>query len=236
MNATLFVSALRQRFRSRVRLVMLCGVFLAPLLLTLISRRPVLEALNTSTIYAFILGAGILGQETSSGVMQLLFSRPVRRRDYVVSRWLAVAASASALSLLQLACAGALGMLFQSGVGPAELARVAPQQVVNAFGTASVIVLFSAMVSGIGDVIAIVIAQIVGQLLIFFGQLKGGPAAIRAGEEIQRFVGATVPLSAALDAHRVPWFELVSYLSTIVLCVCVAIALLNRREISYASD
>jgi ABC-type transport system involved in multi-copper enzyme maturation permease subunit len=236
MNPTLFVSALRQRFTSRIRLVMLSAVFGVPVLITLMSRRPVPDALNTSVIFAFILGAGIIGQESSSGVMQLLFARPVRRRDYVMSRWLAVVAASSALSLIQIACVGAIGMLFRSGVGPADLVAVAAQQIVNAFGMASVILLFSSFVTGIGDVVAVLIAQVVGQAVIFFGQLKGGPVAIRAGEEIQRFVGASVPLDVAFKTHRVPWFDLVSYLSTIALCLCIAIVVINRREISYASD
>src|SRR4029079_16239697 len=36
-----------------------------------------------------LFGAGIIGLEASTGVLQLVFARPVTRAEYVLSRWLA---------------------------------------------------------------------------------------------------------------------------------------------------
>jgi hypothetical protein len=91
-------------------------------------------------------------------------------------------------------------------------------------------------VSGVGDVVSLIVTQVVGQLFVMVGQFRQSPPVVRTGEEIGRFISATVPLTTIVQGGSIPWFELVSYLSTITLCVTVAIVVLNRREISYASD
>jgi ABC-type transport system involved in multi-copper enzyme maturation permease subunit len=37
--------------------------------------------------YTWILGAGLIGKDSSDGVLPLLFARPISRREYVLSRW-----------------------------------------------------------------------------------------------------------------------------------------------------
>jgi ABC-type transport system involved in multi-copper enzyme maturation permease subunit len=236
MNVTLFVSALRQRFTSRVRLVLVACVFLFPLLALVVIHGLGTQALGTGSIFALILAAGIIGQESSSGVMQLLFARPVRRSEYVVSRWLAVVFGAATLSLVQIGLACLIWLARGSAPGAGEIATFAAQQVINAFGTVSVVLLFSSFVSGIGDVVSQVVGGVVGQMFVWVGQFRQSPPVVRTGEEIIRFVSATVPLETIVRGGSIPWFEIVSYLSTVSLCVTVAIVVLNRREISYASD
>lgn len=237
MNPTLFASVLRQRLSSKVRLALLFCIFTLPLMVSLVIHGIGVQAVAwTGGAYALILGAGVLGMETSSGVMQLLFARPVRRWEYVTSRWLGVACGASALAVVQLLCAWAIWT--SQGTSPAstEVALIAAQLVINAFGTASVVLMFSSFVSGVGDVVALFLTQITGQMVGMVGQFRQSPAMIRTGEEISRFIGATVPLASFTSGHQVAWFELVSYLSTISICVVVAVVMLNRREISYASE
>ena len=43
-----------------------------------------------------MIAAGTIGQDVSSGVLQLLFARPVRRSEYVLSRWIGIVALVSA--------------------------------------------------------------------------------------------------------------------------------------------
>ena len=54
--------------------------------------------------------------------------------------------------------------------------------------------------------------------------------------ELGRFISPQFQLSALWAAGGVPWFDLVSYLSTVTLSVAVAVVVLNRCEISYASE
>jgi ABC-type transport system involved in multi-copper enzyme maturation permease subunit len=236
MNVTLFVSVLRQRLTSKVRIALAFCVFFFPLLLLMAQPAIGTAPLGTGKAFAFILAAGIIGQESTSGVMQLLFARPLRRHEFVVSRWLAIAATAAVLSLVQITAA--YWILASHRVAPEmdEIATLAAQQAVDALGTTSVILFFSAMISGIGDIVALFLTQIAGQLLGLVGQFRQSPVLVRTGEEIQRFAAATVQLGPIVRSHQAPWFEVVSYLSTVALCLAVAIVALNRREISYATD
>ena len=235
MNSTLFVTALRQRFTSTARLVLTAVVFLFPLGLCLIAHEVGLQAVRVGPMFAFILSVGILGQESSSGVLQLLFARPIRRWEYVVSRWLAVVVAACGLIVLQVSIACLL--LARHGLPEGrEIFAVLADQATQAIGTASVILFFSSFISGAGDVIAIVLTFLTAQVVTGIGQWRDNPVMARIGEETMRFVAPQLPIVVLMSGGRVPWFEVVSYVSTVSLCVAVAVVVVNRREISYASD
>jgi ABC-type transport system involved in multi-copper enzyme maturation permease subunit len=168
-------------------------------------------------------------------VLQLLFARPVRRWEYVMSRWLAVCASAGSLVLLQVALVVLAGARHGLPEGR-EVFVVVADQVAQAIGTASVILLFSSLLSGVGDVLAIVLTFVSAQVVGGIGQWRENPVLVRTAAEIMRFVGPQLPIPILVSGARVPWFDVVSYLSTVALCVAVAVAVVNRREISYASD
>lgn len=235
MNPTIFVTTLRQRFSSRTRLLLIAVVFLFPIAVAAMARELGTTVARSGTVFAFLLGAGILGQESGSGVFQLLFARPIRRWEYLVSRWLAVIAGASALMLLQLAIVclvvGSHGLPTQR-----ELLVQAAEQVLAVTGTTSVIVLFSAFLSGVGDVLGILLMTFAAQILGFIGQLKQNDAIIRTKDELVRFLGPELPIGPLTAGGHFPWFEVVSYFSTVTLCLAIAIWVLNRREISYASE
>jgi len=235
VNPTIFLTALRQRFSSRTRLVLVAVVFLFPLAFAMMAREAAFQTARTGAVFAFLLGAGILGQESSSGVFQLLFARPVRRWEYVVSRWLAICVASSLLVAAQI---GLLCLVLASKGLPDshEILVLLADQVLSAIGTTSVILFYSSFLSGVGDVLGIVLTAIGGQVLGGIGQLRQSEALIRAGAEIGRFVSPQFPVAALAAGGGVPWFDIASYLSTVTLCVAVAVVLLNRREISYASE
>ena len=59
---------------------------------------------------------------------------------------------------------------------------------------------------------------------------------MRASAELLRFLNPQVQLGPMTMGSGVSWFEVVSYLSTVTLCLAVAVLVINRREISYATD
>ena len=235
MNPTIFVTTLRQRFSSTTRIVLVGIVFVFPILFGYFVHDVGVQAARVGAVFAFLLGAGILGQETSSGVYQLLFARPVRRWEYVVSRWLAVCAASCALVIAQI---GILCLLLVSkGLPEArEILTFAADQMLSAVGTASVILFYSSFLSGVGDVLGIVLTGITAQVIGGIGQLRQSEWISRIGAEIGRFISPQVSVAALAGPGGVPWFDVVSYLSTVTLCVAVAVVMLNRREISYASE
>jgi ABC-type transport system involved in multi-copper enzyme maturation permease subunit len=236
VNLTLFLTALRQRFTSPIRLALVASVFFFPMLVAAVAPQIGLHVVQSGVLYAFILGAGLIGQETASGVMQLLFARPVRRWEYVTSRWMAIGTAVAALVAAQLALVSLV--LIGRGEPPAlhDLPVVFAEQVLSALGTLSVLVLFSSFLSGIGDVPAIVVTFITSQVLQAVGQFTRTPWLTRVAQEVLRFIAPQVSIASISSWGSVPWFDLASLLSTITLSLAVAVVLINRREISYASD
>jgi len=141
VNTTLITALWRQRLASPVRLVLLGTLFGIPLLPILFMQGAGFSVLGNSQGLVLVLGAGMIGQDVSSGVLQLIYARPVRRPEYVVSRWLGVAFAGSALSLLQVALAS--GFMAAHGAPPAarDAVMFAGARVLESFGLAAVLAL-----------------------------------------------------------------------------------------------
>ena len=237
MNRTLIVAFLRQRVLSPVRMVLFLLTFGFPLLLVAFLPGAALTFLGNNTAnFALILGAGMIGQDHSAGVLQLLFARPVTRSEYVLSRWLAAAGSAAAVVLAQVALGWALTSLRGQDLGVREVALFAGENALLAVGVASVLALFSALMPSIADLALYLMVSILGGIFQLLAQALR-PAALysRVGDEIGRFLSPRIDLTAAFGGHAIPWFSIASYFSTVTLCLALAIVVVNRKELSYAS-
>lgn len=235
MNGTLVHSFLRQRFTSPARLLLLFMIFASPLAMLAATRGGLgFQPLGTATMFAFVLGAGMIGGDASSGVFQLLFARPVSRMTYLFSRWFAVAVAAAALNAAQVA----IGAGIMSANGALEswgaTGRFVAEQSLEAFALAAVIAAFSSVLPGIGDVVAMFVAAIALEIL------RGASVWARQGwagtliQEIQRTLSPEAQgVFAWADGG---WRVLLVLLSSVVLGLAFAAVALSRREISYASD
>jgi len=234
VNRALVVALWRQRLTSPLRVVVLGFMLLVPLLATAASRGAGLSLLGDAVGLVLVLGVGAIGQDVSSGVLQLLFARPVRRSEYVLSRWLAVGIGASALALVQVTLAW--GILAGRGAPPTpqEVALFAAGRILETFGVAAVIVLLSSLIAGYGDLAIYILATMTAGMIGMVGQFKSAPLLVRAGEELHGFLVPRIDLAQALVGSP-PWFEITSWLSTVTLCLALAILVMNRKELSYAS-
>ena len=236
MNPTLIVALLQQRLRSPARMLLVAAFFIVPLLAVAFARGFGIVPLRAGAAFAVFMGIGMLGQEISAGTVQLLFARPVTRAEYVVSRWLGAALAASALVVAQLALGA--GILVLRGDAPSmqSLALLAGEQVLVVFGTTSVLLLYSSLLPGVGDFLGVMATAILGQALQLGAALFRAPWLGRMGVELGRFVAPTLSPGPLFGHGPVSWFEIVSYFSTVTLCVALAIVILNRRELSYATE
>jgi ABC-type Na+ efflux pump permease subunit len=232
VNATLILTLLRQRLRSPLRMILTFTFFSFPLLMA--AGMPGAGLVPVDAVFVLILGAGMIGQDVSSGVLAGILARPVRRSEYVVSRWLGVALGASALVLVQVALG--LAILELRGASPelAPLALKAAGSVLKVFGTSAVLLLLSCCVNGLGDLGLFLMGNLLAQGLKGAGAFKSWAWLERAGSELEGFLGAGLD-PAQLSGAAFPAFALTSYLSTITLCVALAIVIVNRRELSYAA-
>ena len=243
MNRTLVFHTALQRALSPARVLLVATIMVFPALGLSFAPQLGLNLLQSGGTLGLVLGAGLIGQDVSSGVLQLLFARPVSRASYVFSRWLGVGALAAGAVVIQVAL-GAVVMALRGAPAPiGAVAGLALEQVLAAFGVAGVLALFSSFLPGIGDLMAWLVMTVAGGLLQMIGgvlQTIGGvarsAAVMRASEEWERFLSPTLKLQETFGGGRISWFHLTSYLSTVTLCLALAILILNRRELSYATE
>jgi ABC-type transport system involved in multi-copper enzyme maturation permease subunit len=175
-----------------------------------------------------LLGGGSVGKDVSSGVLSLMFTRPLVRTRYVLAKWLALASAIAILSTATLLVEAAF--LAHAGVGlpGKEIAAAVFTSVTTAFGMTSVLLLLSVLVSGYSDVFLWI-------ALWFLPVLAHKYISQRVAQEFKTFLQPSLDWSATFSGAAVGWSGLFSYLSTVTLCLCLAALAANRKELSYAS-
>lgn len=233
MQWTLIETFLRQRLGSPMRILITLFFFSFPLLFAVFtSNLNVVQ--NAAGPFALILAAGAIGQDVSSGVLQLVFARPVARAEYVLARWLACVLGASTLCALQLILA-VVGIMARGGhVAPLDGAALLLEDILASGAQVAIMLLLSAAVTGLGD-LALYLLGLLGM------QLTGMAANFKHWEVLARFVAEVQStLSPRLDlawiaGHGSPSFAgLALVFSTIALGLAGAMTFLGRRELSYA--
>lgn len=237
MTSAVFLRTLDQRLSERLSLVLLAVLVVVPLGAATVTESLGLDEL--SIWLTVVMAGGAIGADLSSGALALTLTRPIKRRDYVLSKWLAIFAGAAFLTLLQLGIETAVMALRY----PHAFDLLSNNPLYAAFtrlalcaGVAAVLVALSALTSGMNNVILWVLLFVFAQLV----QSQGGnwhlPWLARAGTEL---AGILVPRLNAVDVLRASppsWFAISSYLSTVIFALTAATVLMNRKEVSYASE
>jgi ABC-type transport system involved in multi-copper enzyme maturation permease subunit len=236
MNPTLVLATLRQRFISPIRLVILLLLGWMPMLPILLAPRAGFTALGDCYFIALALAAGMIGQDLSSGTLQLLLARPVTRAQYVFSRWGAVAAGTILLVVLQILC-GAFIMVVRGALVPWDQAALhLGNSALLALGTAAVMALLSSLAAGIGDLGLLFLVFISAQVLEKVGMFKSWEWLVRGARELLGVLKPELDLAPFFHGGPIAWLAIVTYLSTVTLCLGLAVVVMNRRELSYASS
>ena len=233
MNQALLVGLWRQRLASPVRATMLGLVIVVPPLLSSAGRIG-LPALGDATPLALLFAVGMIGQDVSSGVLQLVLARPITRTEYVVHRWLAAGIGASVASLLQIALAWGMLALNHAAPGAATIGLFAATREIQIFGVVATMALFSSVMTGVADLALYAMLFLSGGILSMVGQIQHARALIWAGEEIGALLSPKVDL-ATFASGAPPWLALVTWGSNLTLCLLLAVVVMNRKELSYAA-
>jgi hypothetical protein len=235
VNPTLVLAFLRQRFTSPMRLALVLLISIFPLGgVILMGQINVLA--GVAAPLALILAAGAIGQEVSSGTLQLLFARPVTRPSYLVSRWFGATMAAFAIVVVVSALA-ALGLLARGmAPQPLDVVRLWLDALCSAGGHAAVLIMLSTLAGGLGDLGLYVAAFFVNQMLAGLAGIQRWAWLQRATTEVQGFLGPQLSWVWLGRDLPISWFAIVSFASTVVLSLAVGIWFLNRRELSYGGE
>ena len=236
MNLALVLATLRQRFTSLIRIFIVLLFGWMPMLPILLAPSAGFAALGDCYFIALALAAGMIGQDLSSGILQLLLARPVTRAQYVFSRWGAVAAGTFLITVLQTLAAALIMALRGAPVQWDQAALFLANNALLALGTAAVMALLSSLAAGLGDLGLLFLVFISAQVLEKLGMLKSWEWLARGAGELSRGLKPELDLAPFFHGGPVAWFAVVSYLSTVTLCLGLAVMVMNRRELSYASS
>ncbi len=230
-------AAIRQRFTSVVSLLLLATT--VTLTMAAIAAAPSrgLDPVRSGTavvVFVLVLGGGIIGQDLRSGVLQLVFVRPVKRSTYVLNKWLAVALGSALMSSANVALGTALLSALGAGVPVTDAAKVCGTCVLLAASLSAVLTLLSAAFLGLGDCAIWIATMGSSQIVSGIAASKNWPLVGRVADEATRFLMPMLDLTDPVGAWSLSWFSVTSYGSTVTLSLVGAIWIMNRRELSYA--
>jgi ABC-type transport system involved in multi-copper enzyme maturation permease subunit len=235
MNTTLVLAYWRQRLTSPMRVVIAFTLLSFGLMAVALSRSVGMLGKEGFAMLAFTVSAGLIGQDVSSGVLTLAFARPVRRSEYVLSRWFAAGTLATALIALQVVLAVAIVMLRGGEVDTVTVVSRLLHGTVVAFGAAAVLTLFSSLVPGFGDLGLYLLATIALSVLGGLAMAQHLDVVGTVVGEVQRMLDASFDPTPLLGHAKVAWYDIVTYASTVTLALAGAIVVMNRKELSYAA-
>ncbi len=235
MNRTLFSALLRQRLTSPMRMGILFLAGSSSVLMSLVMRS-LAPIENLAWTLSLLFAAGAIGQDLSSGVMQLTFSRPLTRQSYVVSRWASVVAGAWGAHTLLVLLASTGMALRGVPISQIPMGFVIVESGIAIAATCAVIVGFSSLVRGLGDLALYAAFMILPSIVAQLARAQGQFWLERLCEELGRTVHPELKLSFLVNGGAIPWSAIAGWSATIPLFLGLAITVMNRREISYGDS
>jgi hypothetical protein len=181
-------------------------------------------------IMALIFGAGLVGKDVSSGALALMFTRPIKRWQYVFTRWIGAGVAATTFSVLHLVLQ--FVVLFSRGQGvPARaLGQASFEAATGAFGLTAVLLALSTLVTGLGDLVLWIGLTLLPEFIVHVGVPQ------RICEQIEQLAMPRLEWATAAGAGTGSWFGIASYASNVTLSLALAVWVINRKQISYATS
>jgi hypothetical protein len=236
VSLPIYTSTIRQLFSQPVRCGALLGAALLPLLQTSFDPDPRLGNTTWAMWIAVIAASGIIGLEVSSGSLSLFFTRPLSRARYVLSRWSAAASVALTAISLGLAIETTIIAIRNGDISAAAVALALTDRALLAIGIVSVLACFSAIASSLGDLVIWASLHILGVALGAAGHSANIVWLQDVARLLRRVANPMLDVHRLLASSRVPWAEVTGYAATLALAAAIAIFVMNRKELSYASE
>ena len=226
MYQAIILTTIKERLTNIVRLIILLGIMVVQTATYIIIGKDYGD-LSDAMVFTLVMGAGIIGQDISRGVLQLLFVRPIKRANYILSKWLAISILGFSASLFQIAILVLKLYIEQEKISGAALANVVVGRLFICLATAALLSLFSTLAPGMADIVIYLIIIMIVQGLRVLGQTYGFNFMVQLSYPLEFFVNPTINIHTTLTT-------LMACLFNISLCLLIASVVINRREISYA--
>lgn len=247
MNAVVIRETLRRHF-TNIPFLVLFGILLLGAAATGAAGAPSQAWQVFISLFSVILGCQIIGPEFSSGTLQLILAKPVRRSDYLVSRVAGVTLVLWSLIWLPFAAESLCRLVFRrEGFDWLDAFSGATHLSAEALFVCAILTMFGSMVRSYFNVaIYVAIQMLIGLMLsVIHSIINSSSARLDA---LRAFFRARPEFSAwlrAIDRNLYPdppsalafdraWLAMV--LSNTAVALFLACILFRRREVPYGAD
>jgi ABC-type transport system involved in multi-copper enzyme maturation permease subunit len=205
-----------------------------------------------SVYLALICSSGVIGSQLSDGTLSLALSRPVSIASYVFSKWFAIAVFSSIATILQLLCELIMALSrTPAAINYLDVAINGAERIIFCVGFTAVMILLSAIVSGIKDLGLFVVLSVTSGICSMLAQIKVSsvpeglariavsaviPITQQAEVVFHALLEPLIDLSPLLSGNSISLNAITSYLAVITVCLSLAIFSLNRKELPYGAD
>jgi hypothetical protein len=232
MIGALLATAWRERLSRPVVLVLLVvgsALILAHVLVgNLTELRE--DLVSPVLVMALVFGAGLVGKDASSGALALMFTRPIKRWQYVFTRWIGAAVAATTFSLVHLALQFVLLFSRGQGVPAAALGRASFEAATSSFGVTALLLALSTLVPGLGDLALWIALTLLPGLVVHVGVPQ------RICDHLEQVAFPRLDWADAAGGGTSAWFAIASYASNVTLFLALAVWVMNRKQVSYATS
>jgi hypothetical protein len=187
-----------------------------------------------------VIAAGSVSRDVSSGALQMILSRPIRRTHYLFGRYLGILLSYG----LFLLATSVLAFLFvqlivlrtahgsAADYSAAALAAGAGQAFLSGALQAAILLLFSTFLPGIADLLGLLLVYLVLNL----PQYSQVPWLRTAGQRAGENMLPPVDWAAVLRGHGVLGAATGRWVFALTVYLALAAVVFSRRELPYGQD
>jgi ABC-type transport system involved in multi-copper enzyme maturation permease subunit len=201
------------------------------------------RALATGFLSIVLIAAGSISRDASSGALQMILARPIRRTSYLFGRYVGILAAYGAFLVgtcgLTVMLATVLPRTFgmaSGGIPAAALARGMAAALLNASLFASILLFFSTFLRGYADVLGYILLSIALQVVPGLARTLHKPWLATAGDELRHNVLPEVEWSEVLQGRHALAEPTGQFVLAVVIFLTLAALIFSRREFSYGRD
>jgi ABC-type transport system involved in multi-copper enzyme maturation permease subunit len=196
-----------------------------------------------ATLAVLLLASGSISRDVSSGAIQMILSRPLRRSEYLFGRYTGTLLAYLWFLIVAVAVAFILGRIILATPlpdAPAFSWSAAGRGAIEAFFAgallAAIVVFFSTFLRGWGDVLALILVTILLGSMATVGQALQKPALVKASQIASQNLYPSLDWNHILLGKDIVTGPTSQYFLALAVYLTLATLVFNRREFSYGQD
>jgi ABC-type transport system involved in multi-copper enzyme maturation permease subunit len=196
-----------------------------------------------ATLAVLLLASGSISRDVSSGAIQMILSRPLKRSEYLFGRYTGTLVAYLGFLAASVVVAFLLGRIILATPlpnAPAFSWSAAGRGAVEAFFAgallAAIVLLFSTFLRGWGDVLALILVTILLGSMATVGQALQKPALVKVSQVASQNLYPSPDWSHILHGKDIVTAPTSQYFLALVGYLTLATLVFDRREFSYGQD